>query len=48
MTRTKFDSKAEMRALALSNIFSGALGGLPVTAALARTSVTLLYLIIIN
>lgn len=38
MTRTKYDKRREMKALAFSNIASGALGGMPATAAMARTS----------
>lgn len=38
MTKTKHDKRSEMKALALSNIASGLMGGIPATAALARTS----------
>lgn len=38
MTKTKFDRSREVFGLALSNIGSGLLGGIPATAALARTS----------
>lgn len=38
MTGTEHDSKKEVFGLALGNIASGLFGGLPVTAALARTS----------
>lgn len=38
MTKTRYDKQKEMRGLALANIMSGAMGGMPATAALARTS----------
>lgn len=38
MTKTRFSERKEMLALALANIASGVMGGIPVTAALARTS----------
>lgn len=38
MTRTKHDKQKEMRGLGLANIASGLMGGMPATAALARTS----------
>lgn len=38
MTKTKHDKRREMKALAFSNIASGVFGGIPATAALARTS----------
>lgn len=38
MTRTKHSKRNEMRGLALANIASGVMGGMPATAALARTS----------
>ncbi|NTV44219.1 MAG: SulP family inorganic anion transporter [Candidatus Yonathbacteria bacterium] len=38
MTRTKYRKRHEMRGLALANIVSGIFGGMPATAALARTS----------
>lgn len=41
MTKTKCDDKKEMLALALANIVAGIMGGIPVTAALARTSLNI-------
>ncbi len=41
ITGTKHDSKKEVFGLALGNIASGIFGGLPVTAALARTSLNI-------
>lgn len=41
MTKTKFNERREMLALALANITSGFMGGIPVTAALARTSLNI-------
>lgn len=38
MTKTKADSRKEMLGLGLANLFSGMFGGIPATAALARTS----------
>jgi len=38
MTRTKHNERREMLALGLANLASGAMGGIPATAALARTS----------
>ncbi|TAK04639.1 SulP family inorganic anion transporter [Patescibacteria group bacterium] len=38
MTKTKYHKQNEMRGLALANIASGVMGGMPATAALARTS----------
>jgi SulP family sulfate permease len=38
MTNTKFEQVPEMVSLALSNVVSGAMGGIPCTAALARTA----------
>lgn len=38
MTKTKHHKQNEMRGLALANIISGIMGGMPATAALARTS----------
>lgn len=38
MTKTKFDQKREMWGLGLANIASGLFGGIPATAALARTA----------
>ena len=38
MTRTKYHRRHEMRGLAFANIASGLFGGMPATAALARTS----------
>ncbi len=39
MTKTKHDSRKEMFGLGIANIASGIMGGIPATAALARTSV---------
>jgi SulP family sulfate permease len=41
MTKTRFHERREMLALALANITSGLMGGIPVTAALARTSLNI-------
>lgn len=41
MTKTRFHERREMLALALANITSGVMGGIPVTAALARTSLNI-------
>ena len=41
MTKTKHHKQNEMRGLALANIASGIMGGLPATAALARTSLNI-------
>lgn len=41
MTGTKFHKARELRGLALANLFCGVCGGLPVTAALARTSLNI-------
>lgn len=41
MTKTRFKERQEILALALSNITSGLMGGIPVTAALARTSLNI-------
>lgn len=41
MTKTKHDKRSEMKALAFSNIASGLMGGIPATAALARTSLNI-------
>ncbi len=41
MTKTRFNERKEMLALALANITSGFMGGIPVTAALARTSLNI-------
>lgn len=41
MTKTRFNERREMLALALANITSGFMGGIPVTAALARTSLNI-------
>lgn len=38
MTKTKYDKRREMLGLGLANIASGLAGGIPATAALARTS----------
>jgi len=38
MTQTKYNSRKEMLGLGLANIVSGLVGGMPATAALARTS----------
>lgn len=38
MTKTKFDRRSEMFSLGLANIASGVFGGIPATAALARTA----------
>lgn len=41
VTKTRFNERREMLALALANIASGFMGGIPVTAALARTSLNI-------
>lgn len=41
MTRTKHDERKEMLGLGLANIVSGLAGGIPATAALARTSLNI-------
>lgn len=41
MTRTKHNKRKEMLGLGLANIVSGAMGGIPATAALARTSLNI-------
>lgn len=41
MTKTKHDQRKEMMGLGLANIASGMLGGIPATAALARTSLNI-------
>lgn len=41
MTRTKYNERREMFGLGLANIFSGLFGGMPATAALARTSLNI-------
>lgn len=41
MTKTKHDKRKEMFGLGLANIGSGLLGGIPATAALARTSLNI-------
>ncbi|MFA5935372.1 MAG: SulP family inorganic anion transporter [Patescibacteria group bacterium] len=41
MTRTKHDKRKEMLGLSLANIGSGIMGGIPATAALARTSLNI-------
>lgn len=41
MTKTRHHKKKEMFALGLANIASGAMGGIPATAALARTSLNI-------
>lgn len=41
MTKTRFVERREMLALALANVTSGIMGGIPVTAALARTSLNI-------
>ena len=38
MTKTKHNKRHEMKALAFANVASGLMGGIPATAALARTS----------
>jgi SulP family sulfate permease len=38
MTKTKYDERKEMLGLGLANVVSGLFGGMPATAALARTS----------
>lgn len=41
MTATRFNKRKELDSLALCNILSGLFGGIPVTAALARTSLNI-------
>lgn len=41
MTGTRFKKQKEMRGLAISNILCGIVGGIPVTAALARTALNI-------
>lgn len=41
MTKTKHDKRSEMKALAFANVASGLMGGIPATAALARTSLNI-------
>ncbi len=41
MTKTKHDERKEMFGLGLANIVSGLVGGMPATAALARTSLNI-------
>jgi len=41
MTHTKHNERKEMLGLGLANIFSGLMGGMPATAALARTSLNI-------
>jgi sulfate permease, SulP family len=41
MTKTKFNQKQEVFALSLGNVFSGMFGGIPATAALARTALNI-------
>lgn len=41
MTKTKFDQRKEVMGLGLANIFSGICGGIPATAALARTALNI-------
>ncbi|MEI6296351.1 MAG: SulP family inorganic anion transporter [bacterium] len=41
MTGTKYDERKEMLGLGLANIVSGLVGGMPATAALARTSLNI-------
>ena len=41
MTGTRFHKQNEVRGLALSNLICGVLGGIPVTAALARTALNI-------
>lgn len=41
MTKTKHSGRREMRGLGLANIVSGLMGGMPATAALARTSLNI-------
>lgn len=41
MTKTKHDKRKEMLGLGLANIASGVMGGIPATAALARTSLNI-------
>ncbi len=46
VTNTKFDTRKEMFSLSLSNVLCGFTKGLPVTAALARTAVILLLIVL--
>lgn len=41
MTKTKYDRRKEMVGLGLANLVSGIMGGIPATAALARTSLNI-------
>jgi hypothetical protein len=41
MTKTKFNQRQEVLAISLANIFSGLFGGIPATAALARTALNI-------
>lgn len=41
MTHSKHDGRREMRGLGLANVISGLMGGMPATAALARTSLNI-------
>ncbi len=38
MTKTKFNQRQEVLALSVANVFAGMFGGIPATAALARTA----------
>ncbi len=38
MTKTKFNQRKEVLALSVANVFAGMFGGIPATAALARTA----------
>ena len=41
MTKTKFNQRREVFAISLSNVFAGIFGGIPATAALARTALNI-------
>jgi sulfate permease, SulP family len=41
MTKTKFNQRQEVFAISVANIFSGMFGGIPATAALARTALNI-------
>ncbi len=41
MTKTKFNQRREVFAISLANIFAGIFGGIPATAALARTALNI-------
>ena len=41
MTRTKFNQRQEVLALSIANVMSGVFGGIPATAALARTALNI-------